>query len=214
MSELYLVPFPGDSANNVNGVAKGTPVFIFDYNTEPEFTYTTLDPKPKQGTTADVLINYQYIKRELNMMEVEENLKSTIMWKYSQKKAEVDVNTKVKEDYLIKKFHEIVKCHNKICFFFLSNLHSLLWRVYSKGDDDKYTACVLSTIDLHESIQLLKPATQSYYNILLTQILKKYPDDLSSSAISNIVEKQTMELKHKGLLDMKNVKNLKKSKNK
>ena len=32
MSELYLIPFPGDSANNVNGVAKGTPVFIFDYD--------------------------------------------------------------------------------------------------------------------------------------------------------------------------------------
>lgn len=72
----------------------------------------------------------------------------------------------------------------------------------------------MSTINLHESIQLLKPATQAYYNILLTQILKKYPDDLSSSAISNIVDKQSMELKHKGLLDMKNVKTLKKSKNK
>ena len=57
------------------------------------------------------------------MMEVEENLKSTIMWKYSQKKSNVDIDTKIKDDYLIRKFHEIVKCHNKICFFFL--FHSL-----------------------------------------------------------------------------------------
>lgn len=95
MSELYYIPFPGDSANNVNGVIKGTPVFIFDYNKEPSFTYKTLDPKPVAGTTADVLINYQYIKRELNMMEVEENLKSTIMWKYSQKKDASDMDTKI-----------------------------------------------------------------------------------------------------------------------
>ena len=109
MSELYLTPFVGSSSSQINGVAQGTPVFIFDYKEEPTFIYESLNPRPSGEVLPDVLINYQYIKRELNMMEVEENLKSTIMWKYSQKKAEVDVNTKVKDDYLIKKFHEIVK---------------------------------------------------------------------------------------------------------
>ena len=88
MSELYLTQFQGNSWSLINGVVRGTPAFIFDFDFELVYSYRTLQPtlEDRREGAKEAAINYQYIKRELKMMEVEENIFNTIQWKYSQKK--------------------------------------------------------------------------------------------------------------------------------
>ena len=79
------------------------------------------------------------------------------------------------------------------------------WKEYKFSDaKDKrdYGGDVLSTINLKDSIELIKPAATSFYNILINITLKKYPDELSSASIRHHLDTQILEMKHRGLLDM------------
>jgi hypothetical protein len=57
---------------------------------------------------------------------------------------------------------------------------------------------------LKESIELIKPASISFYNILINITLKKYPDELSSASIRHHLDTQILDMKHRGLLDLTN----------
>ena len=46
----------------------------------------------------------------------------------------------------------------------------------------------------------------SYYNILINIVLKKYPDELSSASIRHTLDNQILEMRHRGLFDMSEVK--------
>jgi hypothetical protein len=84
----------------------------------------------------------------------------------------------------------------------------LTWKEYSiyyaNKDPEDYKDDVLSTINLKESIELIKPAATSFYNILINITLKKYPDELSSASIRHHLDQQILEMKHRGLLDLSN----------
>jgi len=203
MSELLLTPFPGHSSNHVNGVSYGTPVFIYDRMTPLIVDQRDYPPKYLISGHDDETSysNYLYIKREMGMIDIENSIQQTIDFKYSTKK---DV-WKQMNDFIVKKFIEIFIIHTKMCHFILSNLHSLTWKNYKISlfkDTGDYSDDTLSTINLKESIELIKPAATSFYNILLNITLKKYPDELSSASIRHHLDTQILEMKHRGLLDM------------
>ena len=94
-----------------------------------------------------------------------------------------------------------------MCHFILGNLHALSWKEYKikdKKDARDYWNDILSTINLKESIELIKPASISFYNILINITLKKYPDELSSASIRHHLDTQILDMKHRGLLDLTN----------
>ena len=136
----------------------------------------------------------------MGMMDVENSILQTIDFKYSTKKIDRD---KQMNDFLTKKFHEIYKVHIKMCHFILWNLHNLVWKYYNIRDLKNWC---LSTINLKEAVELIKPAASSFYNILINIVLKKYPDELSSASIRHTLDNQILEMRHRGLFDMSDVK--------
>ena len=208
MSELLLTEFPGDSSRHVNGLSPLTPVFIYDKETPLEVDISVYPPVYSIQEKEDKIAysNYLYIKREMGMIDIENSIQQTIDFKYWTKKDE----SKKDKDFIVKKFIEIFLIHTKMCHFILSNLHSLTWKNYkpprnggAKYEED-YWNDVLSTINLKESIDLIKPAATWFYNILINITLKKYPDELSSASIRHHLDTQILEMKHRGLLDLTN----------
>ena len=97
MSELLLTPFGDESSKLVNGLSKGTQVFIYDLISEPSLRFDTITPYFNLQNynvigasipMENVQSNYLYIKREMGMMDVENSIQQTIDFKYSTKKVD------------------------------------------------------------------------------------------------------------------------------
>lgn len=64
--------------------------------------------------------------------------------------------------------------------FFLKQLHSLVWKDYSRG--------VQSTIPFDDAFEMLKKATHALYDLLIAAVEDKFSKDLSVSEMKNVID--------------------------
>jgi len=75
---------------------------------------------------------------------------------------------------------EIAKMDQTFAKFFLTQLHALVWKDFSKG--------VQSTIPFDDALKMLKIATSALYDLLLASIDDKFSKDLSISEMKNVID--------------------------
>ena len=75
---------------------------------------------------------------------------------------------------------EIKRMDQEFADFFLSRLHTLVWKDYSRG--------VQSTIPFDDAFEMLKKATMALYDLLLAAVEDKFSRDLSISEMKNVID--------------------------
>ena len=147
MSELVYSIFKGDSSGYINGVNKGTPVFIYKGAKKG-----VIDEKLTDFDDVDKS-NIEFIKYRINAAQEEEDMNNTIDWTKNSGKGE--------NKFLEAKFLELRKLNNEICDFILKNLNRMYWREKDKNlgelSDSK---SVRSTLDIKKILDVIVPAAE------------------------------------------------------